>query len=226
MPPTSSTTEIPTQTIHHTTVISARATICPDIATDQPSLPCKTPRRPETELNQPSSKASVNKPTQSFLSSKLGRLPCPQFTVTAAQHYPELATLFASVTETFQPNSKGAKLPLTHGLQIAQWEKLRDGHNDPSLLSHLTYGFPLGFATIERVGIRVWPYLDDIVGLADDYQTALRHFKRVRVIMHALGLQEATHKAIEPTQALIWIGIHFDIVKMTKTIPLTKLQQP
>ena len=40
-----------------------------------------------------------------------------------------------SVTETLQPNSMGAKLPLTHGLHMAQWEKLLDGHNDPLLFN-------------------------------------------------------------------------------------------
>ena len=78
---------------------------------------------------------------------------------------------------------------------------------------------------LANLGIRVWPYLDDIVGLADDQTTAISHFKQVRAVMFSLGLQEATHKAIEPTQAIIWIGIHFDITTMTMTIPRAKLQE-
>ena len=388
--------DTPFQNVHSTAVISSRATICPAIATDLPQLPLRAnqPTKPDNQHMSP--KASVRKPTQSFLATKLGHLSRPQMTPAAAQCYPHLATLFASVTATPQSNCTGAKLPLTHGLHITQWQRLTRGHNDPLLVDHLTFGFPLGFATIERpqsdrlnhpsaqrspqavfdylaeeikhqaiagpfdvppfepwfltspmmvrdkkgstqkwvivdlgwpigrsvnanipidmyegvpatmklptpmdlaqaiiaapptahpfsldlsrayrqlrvdpqewpllgltwnnqyyfdlslafggcwhaaacqrvtealqfilanLGIRVWPYLDDIVGLADDQTTAISHFKQVRAVMFSLGLQEATHKAIEPTQALIWIGIHFDITTMTMTIPRAKLQE-
>ena len=106
--------------------------------------------QPGSQHTHLSPKASVRKPTQSCPSHKLGRLTRPQITETVIKSYPQLAELFQSVTDKLQPNSTSSKLPLTHGLHIIQWEKLLEGHNDPLLLAHLTYGFPLGFATIER----------------------------------------------------------------------------
>ena len=150
LPPASPTVVSQTQSIHRPAVISARATICPEISTDQPPSLSNITRQPQTDQSQPTSKDSVRKPTQSFLSGKLGHLPRPQFTTVAANKFPQLARLFTSVTERHQPNSKGAKLPLAHGLHIKQWATLLAGHNDHSLLNHLTYGFPLGFATAER----------------------------------------------------------------------------
>ena len=78
---------------------------------------------------------------------------------------------------------------------------------------------------LAKEGITVWPYLDDIVGLAPDKTTSIKHFSGIREIMQSLGLQEAIHKAVPPTQMLTWIGIHFDVVSMTMTIPHSKLSQ-
>ena len=77
---------------------------------------------------------------------------------------------------------------------------------------------------LHTMGIRVWPYLDDIVGIADNLQQATEHFNKIRTIMTQLGLQEATHKAFKPTQKLVWIGIQFDIISRTMTMPQHKIQ--
>ena len=73
------------------------------------------------------------------------------------------------------------------------------------------------------MGIQVWPYLDDIVGIADTEQLAHEHFHHIRTVMEDLGLQEAKHKAFLPTQKLVWIGIQFDIRGRTMTMPQHKI---
>ena len=72
---------------------------------------------------------------------------------------------------------------------------------------------------------KIWPYLDDIVGLADDLHTATRDFKHLRSLMTQFHLEEATHKAVEPTRQLTWIGIRFNLVDMTMSIPADKLTE-
>ena len=75
---------------------------------------------------------------------------------------------------------------------------------------------------MELQGIRVWPYL---VGLAPDLNTARKHLASLRQTMNQLGLEEAHHKATEPTQSLVWIGILFDLPTMTMSIPPQKIEQ-
>ena len=351
---------------------------------------------PNSHVLSKTRKTLIRRPTHSFLTHKLGRLPRPGFSPDAAERFPQLASIFSKVTRQARPNHSGAKIPLMHGLNINQWETLTAGHHDSLLICHLTYGFPLGFATTDRPsadrlnhpsanraqqavqayidmeiahgaitgpfntppfspwfhtspmlvrgkkdssqkrvivdlswrisrsvnaniptdvyegtatsmtlptpstlaqaiiqapptahlfsldlsrayrqlrvdpqewpllgliwnsqfyfdlslafggrwhaaacqrvtealqfilaqrGIRVWPYLDDIVGLADDLPTAIQHFAEIRSIMSALGLQEATHKAQPPTQRLVWIGVLFDVQLMTMSIPQSKIEQ-
>ena len=78
---------------------------------------------------------------------------------------------------------------------------------------------------MELQGIRVWPYLDDIVGLAPDLNTARKHLASLRQTMNQLGLEEAHHRATELTQSLVWIGILFDLPTMTMSIPPQKIEQ-
>ena len=76
---------------------------------------------------------------------------------------------------------------------------------------------------VAKKGLAVWPYLDDVVGLAPDLQTAHQHFDILRSTMLSLGLAEAVTKAIPPTRQLTWVGVHFNLTEMTMSIPLEKL---
>ena len=71
----------------------------------------------------------------------------------------------------------------------------------------------------------IWPYLDDIARLANSLATATEHFHQLRQLLNDLGLQEAKHKAVLPTRAMTWVGIHFDLDTMTMSIPQDKLTE-
>ena len=102
-------------------------------------------------------------------------------TAHAKRQVPHLAALFQAVTTANRPNHTGAQQSLTHGLNIEQWSSLTNGHDDPLLVKHLTYGFPLGFAT------RVQPQSDQL-----NHPLAQRAPQAISDYLN----QEITHKAI------------------------------
>ena len=62
------------------------------------------------------------------------------------------------------------------------------------------------------------------VGVACTYPAAVDHFSKLQALVAHLGIQEATHKATLPATSMVWLGLLFDSVAMTVTLPPAKLK--
>ena len=76
-----------------------------------------------------------------------------------------------------------------------------------------------------RRGIYSKMYLDDIIIVSPDKQTAIKQFETARQLLKDLGLPEATKKAQEPAHAVTWLGVIIDTASMTLSVPGPKLKQ-
>ena len=74
-------------------------------------------------------------------------------------------------------------------------------------------------------GVHALMYLDDIVILSPDRNTAIHDFAAARTLLRDLGLPEAEDKAQEPGTRARWLGIIIDTEEMTLSVPEDKLQQ-
>ena len=74
-----------------------------------------------------------------------------------------------------------------------------------------------------KKGFHSRPYLDDFGGAERDRPTAGKALTTLQGIMGELGLCEAQHKVCLPAQVMPWLGIDFDSVAMTMTIPPAKM---
>ena len=68
-------------------------------------------------------------------------------------------------------------------------------------------------------------YLDDFGGGEASEQRALRALRALQGVMRELGIKEAEAKICLPARQMIWLGILFDTVNMTMSIPAEKLQE-
>ena len=66
-------------------------------------------------------------------------------------------------------------------------------------------------------------YLDDFGGAEATQGRAKAALTELQCIMTSLGVVEAKHKVHEPAQAMVWLGIHYDSLAMTMTIPEAKM---
>ena len=74
-------------------------------------------------------------------------------------------------------------------------------------------------------GIKCYMYLDDLVLIASDRQSALDQYRRAQDLLADLGLPEAVDKAQPPSHRVKWLGVYIDTASMTLSIPETKLQE-
>ena len=58
-----------------------------------------------------------------------------------------------------------------------------------------------------------------------DQATASTHFNNIRTFLAKLGLQEAAHKDSPPSQVMVWLGLQFDTLAMTVSLPQEKLTE-
>ncbi len=65
-------------------------------------------------------------------------------------------------------------------------------------------------SSLKKEGINTLPYIDDIVGVEKDEDTAWRSFHRATQLLEELGLEEAKKKRCPPTHCFIWLGIEFN----------------
>jgi hypothetical protein len=77
---------------------------------------------------------------------------------------------------------------------------------------------------MQKNGHKVLNYIDDFGGVASNEQQAQVAFSKLQSTLMELGLQEAKHKASAPTQRLQWLGLWYDTVAMTVSIPKDKLR--
>ena len=74
-------------------------------------------------------------------------------------------------------------------------------------------------------GATVISYIDDFGGVTTDQATAATHFTNLGSLLATLGLHEAAHKASPPSQVMVWLGLQFDTVAMTVSLPQDKLAE-
>jgi hypothetical protein len=67
-------------------------------------------------------------------------------------------------------------------------------------------------------------YIDDYTGVSGGHHTATQSAHRLSELLNQLGLEEAVEKATPPTTKLDWIGVTFDSVAMTASIPKSYIQ--
>ena len=69
------------------------------------------------------------------------------------------------------------------------------------------------------------PYLDDFGGAEATVERAERALTQLQSIMAELGVKEAAHKVCRPAKQMIWLGLWYDSVDMTVSIPEIKLRE-
>ena len=63
------------------------------------------------------------------------------------KNFPKLTRTYNRVVSKGVPNYRGAMVKLESKLKIKEWEKNKEKFKDKTLISMLTYGFPIGYAT-------------------------------------------------------------------------------
>jgi hypothetical protein len=76
-----------------------------------------------------------------------------------------------------------------------------------------------------KQGVSVVVYIDDLSGSALLQSEAKKQFRTLRKVLKYLGLVEAVHKASPPSQRMVWLGLQFDTISMTVSIPKSKLAE-
>ena len=77
---------------------------------------------------------------------------------------------------------------------------------------------------IHRIkGHESFPYIDDFGGAELSCSKSLFELRILQQVLSELGLVEAINKVCEPTQTMIWLGIMFNTMNMTMSIPKEKL---
>ena len=74
-------------------------------------------------------------------------------------------------------------------------------------------------------GYKTIAYVDDFCGVASDALTASRSLAEFKTITSRLGLSLAPDKTMTPTTQLEFLGLLFDTVALTITIPQARLQE-
>ena len=69
------------------------------------------------------------------------------------------------------------------------------------------------------------PYLDDFGGAESTEERARRALEVLQGVMDELGIMQAVHKICLPARQMVWLGILFDSVQMTMSIPPAKLAE-
>ena len=78
---------------------------------------------------------------------------------------------------------------------------------------------------LTRQGLSILNYIDEFGGVASDLTTPTDHFTKLQGLLAQLGLCETGHKATAPVTTMVWLGLLFDSLAMTITLPPNKLQE-
>ena len=67
-------------------------------------------------------------------------------------------------------------------------------------------------------------YVDDFMGL-DSMEHILQSFHTLRNLLRDLGASEALQKAVEPTHIIEFLGVLFDLLRMTISVSPSRVQE-
>ena len=83
----------------------------------------------------------------------------------------------------------------------------------------------IGYIMGQRYGAKILQYVDDCVGVERNDATAMEAYTNLRRVISSLGLQEASDKLCPPSTCMEFIGITFDTVTSTISIPANKIAE-
>ena len=69
------------------------------------------------------------------------------------------------------------------------------------------------------------PYLDDFGGAEASLGRAELALRTLQDTMAELGVREAKHKVCQPAQRMVWLGLWYDSLEMTISIPKEKMAE-
>lgn len=78
---------------------------------------------------------------------------------------------------------------------------------------------------LHEINISCLIYLDDLFFILPNHTSAQQKFSQAMKMLNDLGLPINKSKLIPPTTQAIWLGVHFDVLKNTISIPQNKVQQ-
>ena len=83
-------------------------------------------------------------------------MPRPRASREFSRTNPDLARIYNTVAASGVPNYRGARIPLSHGLNVAEWRRCEHLLDDKSLVDMLAFGFPVGYQASEppALGVR------------------------------------------------------------------------
>ena len=81
--------------------------------------------------------------------SSVTRVSRPQASQSFIDAFPREASLYTRVIKAGKPNYLGAKLPVTHQINIPAWRKYAHLLPDTQLVDFLEFGFPVGYTGAE-----------------------------------------------------------------------------
>ena len=83
----------------------------------------------------------------------------------------------------------------------------------------------IGYIMGQRYGAKTLQYVDDCVGVERNDAMAMEAYTNLRRVISSLGLQEASDKLCPPSTCMEFIGITFDTVTSTISIPANKIAE-
>ena len=83
----------------------------------------------------------------------------------------------------------------------------------------------LGRETHESRPYQVCNYVDDLGGVEDNLDRATAAYEKLKWLLSDLGLKESLKKAEPPTTNITYLGVQFDSVKMTMSVPPDKVTE-
>lgn len=76
---------------------------------------------------------------------------------------------------------------------------------------------------LARRGVTCLMYLDDLVAVSKDRETAEKDFAIIQELLYELGLPQAHDKVQAPSKKVTWLGVEVDVSAMTLSLPKDKL---
>ena len=83
----------------------------------------------------------------------------------------------------------------------------------------------LGLETDDEKPYQVCNYSDDLGGVEESYSRAVAAYNKLNWLLSDLGLEESLKKAEPPTTRITYLGVQFDSISMTMSVPPEKVTE-